>query len=388
LYSCYTFFAIFVILPLLIFKSKIMSLVKVIQSLVSAASCKKKLAYGLAALAVTAALLNSLSPKRAGKTTSLWKILDFYGFDRLEQKQALQLLMQKAKIIKPTESFNALFPVRNNDSLLFSDLIIFLSLLQKHFIIRKGTQERWAMQNVPWMEENPQEILAALMKLDIMEEIAPTFVKPDALCVLGARKNYMAVRLAYADKLLNNGILQQENSHLILLTGQRKAIIGVDGTKDELVYISKKQNVKSIADLTETDLIKELYSHCSMAAKSVIPTLIDTPANGSSRPTTETTVEKLCAWLRRHSNVKQIVFISNQPHIKYQAAIIKKVFKQEKIRVAFEISGPKIPPAVNIQEMISALGSQILAQTSEVITAASLEPRNKHLIKQLKAIYP
>ena len=117
---------------------------------------------------------------------SLWNVLDYYGFNEPQQKQSLELIMKKAGIIKPNETFMSLFPKRDNSDQLFQDVLHFVELTQKHFTIRSGAQERWEVQPTAWMIDNKDEILLALENLNITNSVTPTFLNPDLTGVLGA----------------------------------------------------------------------------------------------------------------------------------------------------------------------------------------------------------
>jgi len=87
--------------------------------------------------------------------------------------------------------------------------------------------------------------------------------------------------------------------------------------------------------------------------------------------------------------VHSIIFISNQPHVKYQEAIIKEVFKQQGLSTKFEVVGYKIGEknVIKIQELVGALGSQIWAQTPELISQAKIHTNNQHLKDQFMELY-
>ena len=322
---------------------------------------------------------------------SLWNVLDYYGFNEPQQKQSLELIMKKAGIIKPNETFMSLFPKRDNSDQLFQDVLHFVELTQKHFTIRSGAQERWEVQPTAWMIDNKDEILLALENLNITNSVTPTFLNPDLTGVLGARMTAMVSRFRYLDELCNS---QLKIKFLALVTGERKVTIGgkgIDGNEEELAKIANKYNM-TIDQLTETQLMLEAYHGSVIGSKLPKENLIviDTPARDLPRPTTETTIQELCNWLREHKNdVHSIIFISNQPHVKYQEAIIKEVFKQQGLSTKFEVVGYKIGEknVIKIQELVGALGSQIWAQTPELISQAKIHTNNQHLKDQFMELY-
>ncbi len=339
---------------------------------------KKTILIGIGIFIIAAAnIVHADCLKKQTHPNSLWDVLDYYGLNQPEQKEALQFIMQKAGIIKPTSSFMSTFPKRNNTSLLFKDILSFVELTQKHFTIRSGTQERWEIAPPQWTQENQEEILKALIKLNITNEVTPTFLDPSVICVLGSTMNSMISRLQYIGSVLNKNTLKAK--YLVLLVGKRKVTIGVDGAEEALRKIAKKYHISDLSKLTETHLMREAYSNSNIFNK--LPTdIIDTPAGNLPRPTTETTVHELCGWLRAHPNVDSIIFISNQPYIKYQEAIINEVFKRENIIIKFEVVGPEVGlNKAKTQNLLEALGSQIWAQTPSVIARTKISTDDQSL---------
>ena len=320
---------------------------------------------------------------------SLWDVLDYYGFSKPQQKQSLEFIMKKAGIIKPTETFMTVFPKRDNTSLLFQDVLHFVELTQKYFTIRTGNQERWEVQPTAWMTENIDESASALKNLKLTDSISPTNSNPDLIAIFGAAMGAMKSRFNYIDKLYKSNTIKV--NFLALLTGERKASIGIDGSEQELTEIAKKHNT-TIDKLIETTLMLEAYHGSTISSK--LPTenhliLIDIPMKNHLRPTTETTVQGLCNWLKKHEDIHSIVFISSQPHVKYQEAIVKEVFKQQGLQVKFEVVGYKTGAinAKTIQRLIGALGTQIWAQTPELISQAKIYTNDESLKAKFVKLY-
>jgi hypothetical protein len=79
--------------------------------------------------------------------------------------------------------------------------------------------------------------------------------------------------------------------------------------------------------------------------------IIDTPAGNLSRPTTETTLKELLKWLDARKDIKKITFVSNQPYIKYQEAIIAQVLKSH-ASISYEVIGPKVEKDIKTFEIV------------------------------------
>ena len=324
-------------------------------------------------------------PDNSHASSSLWEILDYYGFTQPDQKRALAFLMKESGALKSNETFQEVFPQREDPSLLFKDILHFVSVTQKYFTIRTGTQERWEIQSPPWIKEHRPEILRALRKLGITEAISPSLHRSDVICILGSTFPNMSARLAYTARLFHAGKLKAK--HLVLLAGERKATISIDGKFEQLLAIAKKYNISDLSHLTETHLIQEAY-YRSRLFNQLPVTVIDTPAGNLPRPTTETTAQAFCQWLKKHPSWQTVTFISLQPNVKYQEAILRGVFKREKVSATFEVIGDKVDlNQTNLHALIGALGSQIWAKTPEVIAKVHIKTRDQKLIKAFKELY-
>ncbi len=359
---------------------------------------KKPILYGfLAGTATLAAynLANRLNQPNLSCPKSLWLVLSDYGFKDAQQKQAIEFLLQKSGI---TDISKLLKHEEKSSEDVLKNIIEFVELTQKHFTIRTGTQERWDVKESDWMklESDQPQILEALKKLGITNEVLPAFHNRDVICVLGARKSAMKIRLIFAENLYAENKLSSKE--LALLAGERyitfdKNGVSIDGTKEELSTLAKKLD-KPITTLTETDLIQSLYEQYAIKLKKLPVTIIDTPKGDLPRPTTETTVLELINWLKTHPEFTLITFVSNQPHVEYQKAVIAKTFRQNGImNIKLEFIGPEfspdIDPAVNIKNLIGAVGSQIYATTPTIVEKYKLldSIHDEQLKKRFEKLY-
>jgi hypothetical protein len=349
--------------------------------------------------------------KNSAPATTLMATLPRYGFSSAAQQDALIYLMQQSGI----ETDQLLNQKVYNHIELAEKILEFVRLTQANFTIRTGKQERWDVQPQDWMK-NPAEqdkILAALEALKMFAAVTPGFTERDATVILGARKSAMVDRLKYAADLYISNKLPTK--WLVLLAGERyvtfdKDGVSIDGTEQELLKLSSDLQ-KDIKSLTETDLMRMAYKDSGLFDK--LPTeIIDTPKGDLPRPTTETTVIALCDWLRNHPEIKRLTFVSNQPHVQYQKAIIgqvfkqqntnevdleaereliARVFKQQKIDVEFEVIGPAAKETASketkIKDGIGALGSQLWAQTPGVFDDLGIDTCNPSLRDQLTELF-
>lgn len=313
---------------------------------------------------------------------SSFNSLDIYGFKSHEQKSALQQLLQRANIIFYNESIHEVFPVRNNYHDLATDIIYFVSQIQEKFTIRKGHQERWHVKSPEWIKNNVEENLESLKTIGIISSVYPRISSPDAICILGATMPTMKNRFEYFTNIIEHGI---QTKNLILLSGERYVTVNLDGSEEELHKIAIKNNLENILKLTEAHLIEEIYKNSSFYDK--IPThIVDTPARDLPRPTTQTTVVELVKWLKDHDEIKSIIFISNQPYVKYQEATIAETFRSLDFNINFEVIGNAYQND-SLQSAIESLGSYIYAKTPDLFFQANESISDPKIIESLTELY-
>ncbi len=319
---------------------------------------------------------------------TLWEILEYYGIKNTTQKSALQALMQKSGV-----NANELFykPLKNNDELL-ANILEFVTLTQERFSLRTGTQERWEVKPAKWMETNIDRNARELTALGLTAPIMPEFYDADVTCILGATATRMQTRIDYAARLLNNNSFKTK--YLVLLAGERyvTAAMDLDGTPQDLSVLAKKLN-KPVAQLTETDLLVNIYQQSSIYEK-YDTSIIDVQRGDMPRPTTESTVQEFIKWLSEQPNIKRIVFVTNQPYVGYQSAVIAEVFRQAGVADKYEIDVIgmgfdilKKPDLKQVVEVAGAFGSQIYAQTPNVIDRLGLKITDPALRQKFTEYY-
>lgn len=363
-----------------------------LQIIKSVAFKRKPLMFGLLATAIAAGSVYAVK-RHVDQKPSLYSTLDYYGIKNKDQKEALRYLMQNAGIPET----NALLDSKAKDpDALLQSILDFVQVTQKYFTIRTGTQERWDVKTSEWMNDpNKQtKALDALKQIGMIDAVKPTLAKRDAICILGASNSVMNVRLEYAGNLYSAKELPADL--LILLAGERyvtpdKNGIIIDGSQEELKAFAIKLG-KSLEAVTETDLMYASYQKSALNNK-LTTVIIDTPRRDLPRPTTETTVMELCGWLKRHPHIQTITFVSNQPHVEYQRAIITQVFEREKMPTKFEVIGAEFTnsPVKNTADQINylaqALGSRIWAVTPKVLDQIGIKEAQPQLIADYLEIY-
>jgi hypothetical protein len=203
------------------------------------------------------------------------------------------------------------------------------------------------------MYKNRPELMRDLKVLGLTDAVLPQKSEYDAVCILGARTSAMQDRIKFVERLISQGL---KTPKIVLLTGERYVTENIDGTKEELSAIAKSLGI-DVKQLTETHLFEYLYSRSSLKDKFEL-VVINTPQKDGRRPTTQTTTEDFCKWTVNFPEVKNVLFISGQPHVKYQKAVVSETLFGVGSSLNFEVVGDKCESG-GIKNFIGALGSYI-----------------------------
>jgi hypothetical protein len=315
---------------------------------------------------------------------SFYETLDYYGYQTIEQKDALERLMHLAEIIPAEKTLKSHYPNSENSDKLLEYILDFVHQTQKHFTIRSGTQERWDVLSTEWMKNNDSEIQEMFRKLGICNKISLRFEDTDVICILGATNNTMKTRVNYAQKLFVDHNLKPK--YLVLLAGERSVSTKTDGSLKELSEVAKKYNISDLNKLTETHLLQYLYENSQLYNKLPVH-IIDTPKGNLPRPTTATTIEEMIKWLDSHREVSKITFVSSQPYVGYQEAVIAQILQSKNINVKFEVVCEICKEDSSTVSLLEALGSYVWAKTPLVIQKLNLDTSNTFIIDDFKKTY-
>ena len=315
---------------------------------------------------------------------SLNTVLKYYEFDSPEKKEAIKELFQYASITPYGKPENYYCPPLATDNQLAYTILTIVRETQENFTIRNGEQERWEVHSLNWMTQNKERLRHNLKTLGFIEAIKPQQQSVDAVCVLGATTAKMADRIDYVESLIQAGL---QTKSIILLAGERYVTKDVDGTEKELTQLAKKLNFPDWRKLTETHLIKDLYSTSALQNRGIMTYLIDTPARNLPRPTTQTTTLELISWLKTHDNIKKIIFVSNQPYVHYQNAIIRSIFEEQKLPHYYEVVGNAVLKLEKMQPVIEGLGSYIWAISPTVLSNMQIKNIDQDIKDSFKELY-
>ena len=260
-----------------------------------------------------------------------------------------------------------------------SDILNFVKSTQDKFVNRKNGKERWESTDLIWInEKNRNNIYNNMLTLGFFNKVSPKNSKYDAICILGATIPAMENRLKYAEELVNEGVHAR---YIVLLTGERYLKVNVDCNDEGLSELSLRFNTPKDR-LTETQAFEYLYMKSKLKDKFKL-IIIDTPQKNGMRPTTQTTVEEFLN--SKNSDISSALFVSSQPSVKYQEAVINEVLVNRKSNLKFETVG-NVYKNFNLQRAISELGSLIFAYTPQVIRKAKIRI-SKDDTKDLKELF-
>lgn len=297
-------------------------------------------------------------------------IFKYYGFLLPAQRQAMYSLLEQA---------DALDPSRDEASKILS----MVKKTQENFVVRTHQQERWETQEPLWARRHPEAILEQLKTLGFVDAKKPRSWRYDAVCILGGAAPSMKQRIDYVEGLMQEGLATK---NILLLAGERFVTQGVDGSGEALALLADKKNVPW-QNLTETHLMQDLYLNSGLKDQKIPVHLLDTPKGDLPRPTTQSTMLYLLVWLKKHPEIKSILFISHQPYIAYQKAVIASMIKTENQDLDYEVVGSAaLTPRLQIKSLIEGLGSYLWAETPRVLTQMQ-PPLNALECESLKKLY-
>lgn len=298
---------------------------------------------------------------------SLNELLNYLDFVCAKQKEAFKDLCEEAGI-KINENFDV------------NEALHLVELTQKQFFGRSGKQERWETAPLQWINKNPDKVLECLKKLGFIDSVFAKETVYDGICILGAAGPTMKNRIKFTEKLIEQGL---KTSKIVLLAGERYLTEKIDGTQQEILEVSEFFGIEP-QKLTETHLFKYLYKKSNLNNNFEL-VVIDTPQKNGCRPTTQTTIEDFLEWRKEHLDIKNVLFISNQPSIKYQDAVITEVLYSNKSDLVFETVGDEYKQQ-NLQRAVGELGAYIWAVMPQIFRSMNINV-DSNFIESVNKLY-
>jgi len=208
--------------------------------------------------------------------------------------------------------------------------------------IVETTKQLWMQQGKErWQFEQRYEYLRPQVwplfeEMGMLSEIKPAREHYDAVLVLGSLLSTFQARVQY---------LEGQQIHfdkIVFLTGARPLLN------------SEKERLPGLE--TETEMVQWVYEHSDLP-KEVPVLFIDTPMQGTKRPTT---VDTVIGWLQTSPSVGDYLAISNQPYVHYQNAVLNRI-----VPFAVETVGPAPRGDPSVDLMLDTLAKQWLYESEE-----------------------
>ena len=290
-------------------------------------------------------------------------LLDWYGFKSPKQKKAITFLLKQTEIDGKNPVING--HLTKSD---LSEIMTLVNRTQKQWVRRAPKQERWDVVKNDYAPEQKKTMLRCLKILGVVHARFPLKSSTSsAICVLGATGPAMNKRLKFLECCIEKGLFRRQN--ILLLSGERPLQSRVDDPEYNDLIQKKGPNSKEVG--LERDLLQHLYDS-SPSAKHQWPVIVIHGKKGDlPRATTESTVKTLLNWLKKHPEIKTIVFISSQPYALYQKAIIGSVFKSCGSDLNVQVVGDGAKPK-EVHQLLAELGSYIWAITPSVLSSIPL----------------
>ncbi len=304
-------------------------------------------------------------------------------FPKNDQKRTLGAVLNGTDVVINPSCAGG---VNTQQQALLHTIIQLVDETQKKWVRRTHGADRWNIAKKAY--RNPGALVRDLKKLGFVQAIVPLSKTSDCLCILGSTGPSMSARIRYANHLLTRGHCTK---HIVLLAGERP-LNPNELSEKSLVDLGKHRG-KGIHDLTESDLIHYLYQQSALSKKGIPATLIDTPRGDLPRPTTQTTSIQLIAWLKKNPQIRDVIFVSAQPHVAYQKSCIDMAFRlYNKCDVACTVVGNKNSNSGNDQETcdsgLQALGSYIWAKTPQILSQITWDcPVSKETKQTFRRLY-
>ncbi len=191
--------------------------------------------------------------------------------------------------------------------------------------MRPDTKERWEIvENLP--VEKQKRIVELCDQIGMLSEKAPQATHYRYCLIIGSALPTVKMRMQYVGKLWEKGVRFDE---IVFLTGDRS----LDEKVDRLPLLS---NLPS----NEAEGMLAIYKALSLPQelKDLPLTVVNVPKTstdkGLRRPGTHDTVLQ---WLQNNPEPGSCLFLSSQPYVAYQNAIVRDILPKE---FDYEFAGP------------------------------------------------
>jgi hypothetical protein len=247
-----------------------------------------------------------------------------------------------------------------------------LDVTQKN-LLRPAGKERWEIEDI--FSDKKNSISAKLKNLGCISAIYPDQTFYDYVLLLGGSLKTLRTRLAFASKLWERGIRFKT---LVFLVGERTLDERVESK--EMILDEKNEDLpfrndwkfSGVYPTTETSLAKIVFdqSQIPLEMRNINIIFIDTPMQKSSngllrRPTTDDTVIE---WLSRKPAAGKCLAISNQPFVRYQHSVLKRLLPTD---FYLETVGAQITEDKSIAIQLDSLARWIYSEFNRLSACKS-----------------
>lgn len=222
-------------------------------------------------------------------------------------------------------------------------LFEFFSISRENFLFE--TQEQWLQRGKErWEFDSRYEEIKPLVwplfeEMGMVQAVMPLQKEYDYALVHGALLSRVEERIAFLNALLEQGVRVRQ---IVFLTGKRLLL----DFEWELTGLQ-----------TEREMVEWVYLRSDLP-KEIPIFFVDAPPGEMERPQTKDTI---ASWLQSHPLPGTCLAISNQPYVKYQDAVLKKLLPNG---FWVETVGPGIRRDPTVALMLDTI-AQLFALDSE-----------------------
>lgn len=220
---------------------------------------------------------------------------------------------------------------------------------QELLFARSG--ERWNSAAPQWIMDNSDEVLQIAEQMHLADEVSPTKGSHfDCAAIFGATAPTMGKRTEYLEQSLKEYDISI--NEVYFLVGERYVDLKKPQSDGGIEYIREvaKNSDKTEEKITETDFARYISANFienNDHFKETPVHFIDTPKGEKTRPDTQDTLIKFLESLDS-GDYKTILFVSNAPNIKAQAATTAKIMHlYDKENRQYEVVGEKYKIDIN-----------------------------------------
>lgn len=201
--------------------------------------------------------------------------------------------------------------------------------------LRATGKERWQINEL--FPEKRQEALLLLDELGCIAAVQPTHNHYDYAIILGASVPAIRIRLSYLAQLWQDGV---HFENLIFLGGarpldpQRESASVLLDTKNKTLPAKNGWQYNGILPTTEITMMQFIYDQADLPKEFMACPVkfISTPlqkTNYAANPRNPNTADIITTWLAQDPMNGTCLFISNNPYIGYQDAVVRTTMPQD-----------------------------------------------------------